>query len=436
MQTLLVRRRRMLVLMALFSLVFATWTVPALGKTTITFWYPWGGIDGNLRAELAAQFSKEHPDIEVKPLLVSGSGYSDGKLMASIAGGQPPDVVLYWNGGDTGAMAARGGLTDLTPYLDTVGINAEEYEPAVWKQMQYRGRIWGIPEISAIYCSLFYNKDVFAAAGLDPDSPPVTLEEADLYAAKMTRINRDGQVDVAGFIPWMEQGSHTDFWMQIFGGKLFNEDETKVTADHPGNIEAFKWMASYGSKYGAKQFSAFIGSAQGSDSPQNPFYTGNLGMVVNGSWFATAILKYAPQTNFGIAGVPYPENGLKKPAYLGTNVWWVPRGSKHVKEALEFIAWMNDKERVARTADQVGNFAPIVAARNMQKLRTDKVFSAFFNILESGNTISEPNNPVWAFYNNELTKARDNVIFGRSTAEKALAEVTQKTQKELQKLLK
>lgn len=422
-----------------FILVLVSLTVlamPVFGKTVLKFWYPWGGGDGDLRVALANEFNKTHPDIEVQALLVQGSGFYNGKLMAAIAGGQPPDVVLFWNGGATGSMAARGGLTDLSPYLEVTGIDASAYQEAAWKQMVYQGKVWGIPEISAIYCALYYNKDVFASAGLDPETPPVTIKEADLYAKKITRYDDNGQIEVAGLIPWMNQGGHTDFWPQVFGGRLFNSEQTKVTANEPEVVVAYEWMGSYGKEYGAKQFASYMGSMQGADSPQAPFYTGHLGMDINGSWFATSILKYAPDTNFGISSVPYPENGLTNPAYIGTNVWWVPKGAKHVKESIEFIGWMNEKTRLAKTADKVGNMASVVEAQQLQQLRNDPVFGIFFDLVENGNVISEPNSPVWAYYSDQLVKARDNIVFGRTTAQEALDEVTRKVQAELDKLLK
>ena len=427
--------KKITVLLLVFSMVISLCQL-GFGKTIVKFWYPWGGIDGDLRVKLAKEFNDTHPDIEVQPLLVRGVGYDDGKLMAAIAGGEPPDVVLYWNGGPTRGMATRDALTDLTPYLDKVGIKGSEYDPALWSQMLYKDKVYGIPELAGIYCSLYYNKNVMIKAGLNPNAPPKDIEQLDLYAEKMTKFDSKGQIDIAGFIPWMEQGGHTDFWPQVFGGKLLNEDETKVTANDPKIIKAFEWMGSYGKKYGAQKFAAYLGSIQDVGNPGHPFYTGKLGMMINGTWVVAQIKKYAPKTFFGIAGNPAPPDGLKNPVYVGMNVWWIPKGAKNVEAALQFIAWMNEKVRMAQTADLVGNLGSKPAARKVQKLRADKYSSVFFKLMDTGTLITEPSSPVWPIYNDLLAKARDKVIYGQATAKEALDEVTAKVQAELDKILK
>lgn len=423
-----------------FLLVFLLtlgFTSLAFTKTVIKFWYPWGGLDGDLRAELAEEFSRAHPEIKVEPLLVTGAGYEDGKLMAAIAGGQPPDVVLYWNGGNTAGMAARDGLTELTPYLEEAKISSADYDSELWRLVTYKDKVYGIPEIAGVYCAFYYNKDVFDESGLDPSVPPKDIEALDLYAEKMTKYKSNGDIDVAGFIPWVEQGSHIDFWTQVFGGKLFNEDETKVTANDPKVIETFEWMGQYGEKYGAQKFASFVGSMQMDvGNPGHPFYTGKLGMMVSGTWVVAQIRKYVPNLNFGVTQIPTPPDGLKNPAYTGINVWWIPRGSQHVQEALQFIAWMNEAGRMASTADLVANLGSRADARELQKLKNDEIFSIFFEMINTGTIITEPNNPVWPIYFDALIRARDEVIFGRKTAKDALDEVTQKVQAELDKLIK
>jgi len=109
---------------------------------------------------------------------------TNGKLLSAIASGNPPDLVVVNNEYAGAVIGYQGGLTDLTPYLKTVGWKPSQMLPAILQLMQYGNKIWTLPET----CNLsffYYNKTLFKQAGIS--SPPTTLTQVQADAAKLTK---------------------------------------------------------------------------------------------------------------------------------------------------------------------------------------------------------------------------------------------------------
>ena len=89
---------------------------------------------------------------------------------------------------------------------------------------------------------------------------------------------------------------------------------------------------------------------------QDPFYTGKIGMVINGKWILNGIARYAPGLDFGVAPAPVPAARLRGEGPLSRvepNLspgaadfpWRFPKARAHSKEAWRFIKWMTRWKR-------------------------------------------------------------------------------------------
>ena len=92
----------------------------------------------------------------------------------------------------------------------------KSFYPAFMENSQTGGKTWGIPfQRSTIV--LYYNKDMFKEAGLDPIAPPATWKEMREYAQKLTKRDASGnvtqwgvQIPSSGFPYWLFQGLATE----------------------------------------------------------------------------------------------------------------------------------------------------------------------------------------------------------------------------------
>ncbi|MGW2486242.1 ABC transporter substrate-binding protein [Streptomyces sp. NPDC001606] len=198
----------------------------------------------NLRADftpyfdgLIADFEKQHPGTHVKWIDQPAEGYPD-KLSADAAGGTLPDVVNV--SPDLVAPLARAGLA-----LDLDKAAAKyraEYLPGAWAGHR-------VPGMSGTYAfpwylntgPLFYNKDLFAQAGLDPDRPPRTYGE--LFADALRMAHRSGgRVATLANVPTIE-----DFGR--YGVPLMNKQGTAFAFNDAKGIEL---LTRYKELYDAK----------------------------------------------------------------------------------------------------------------------------------------------------------------------------------------
>src|SRR5438552_2372499 len=191
----------------------------------ITYWFPWGGDSKTYEENRMKQFNATHRDIQASALFVPPhSGVDNGKLLSAIASGNVPDLVVTDLPNAAAVMGYQNGLTDLTPYLKTIGWTPSQVLPGILPLMRYSTKngtkIWAMPETgNLIY--FYINKTLFRKAGLDPNKPPTTLAQLDAYAKKLTTYNSKGGFKTIGFIPWAEDGggagSGAFLWPWVFG---------------------------------------------------------------------------------------------------------------------------------------------------------------------------------------------------------------------------
>lgn len=330
----------------------------------------WGLQSGKETAGLDAQiaeFERRNPDIDVSNLAMGAGNMNPQKLMTSIVGGAPPDVINQ-DRFTIGDWASRGTFMPLDDFLAAErgpnAIKADNYYPAAWNEALYEGKVYAIPT-GIDDRMLLYNKAIFREAGLDPEKPPRTWEELREYAKKLTKINPDGTYARIGFIP-----NYGNSWFYIYswqnGGEFMSKDGRRCTLDDPINVAALQYMADvYKDLGGYNKVNVFQSGFQGAE--QDPFYVGKIAMVIHGSWMVPNIARYAPDLDFGVVPAPVPAERLKgEGRFKGEHpfVTWtggfslaIPKGAKHPKEAWRFIQFLLSEEgyRIYTTAQRAYN---------------------------------------------------------------------------------
>lgn len=166
------------------------------------------------------------------------------KISTGMAGGTAPDIFMgggLW----TPVIASKGGALELDSYLKGFKDWEDWYE-FCRKDVTFGGKVYAIPYRTNSRGNVIYRKSLFEKAGLDPEKPPTTWEEAQAMAAKLTQKQGD-KVEVAGWNVVMAVGDLTQQYEDaIFqaGGSYFNEDRTKPTNATPEGEEALQfWLA-------------------------------------------------------------------------------------------------------------------------------------------------------------------------------------------------
>ena len=200
------------------------------GKTAIRF-ATWDVADDvDAQQKLVDKFNEEHDDIEVT-LEAYGSDF-DTKISAGMGSGDTPDVMYMWN-----YPAYADGLEPLDEYIDKEGDDYKnDFYSTLWNYNSLDGTTYGIP-VGFTTHSLFYNKDLFAQAGVEEPTDDWTW--SDLQAAAKTIEEKTGQ---KGFAFQMKPDPY-DFEMYLWSnGTAYCDEDGQMAGqiDSKESQEVFK----------------------------------------------------------------------------------------------------------------------------------------------------------------------------------------------------
>lgn len=156
-------------------------------------------------------------------------------LQTALAGGEAAD--LMWLDQDHMPWAWDGVLLDISSYLandDRDAANPDDYFPGVWQTAALGDGVYGLPWIAQPVV-LFYNKDIFDAAGMDYPSPDWTWDEFKAAAVALTNEDHYG-FTLNGWPP-------PYIWIWGSGGDIVSEDLSQAPVDDPAVIEATQFYA-------------------------------------------------------------------------------------------------------------------------------------------------------------------------------------------------
>lgn len=257
------------------------------------------------------------------------------KFAAAIAGGEAPDIaaidLIY-----TPAFAAEGQLEDITDKVQALPF-LDDLSPAHVTLGTYDGRNYAVP-FAAEGSFLIYNKGLFEAAGLDPDSPPTTWNEMLEAARAITALGDD---TYGYYFSGSCAGCNAFTYLPLIwasGGDVLSEDYSEPTLDDPIVREALQLYRTMWEE-GLIPEGAQIDN--GADFV-NAFASGKIGMAGTGAFGINNYKTNAPDIDFGVTLLPGKDGGTA--SFGGGDVIGIPKGSAYVDEAWEFIEWLLSDE--------------------------------------------------------------------------------------------
>jgi ABC-type glycerol-3-phosphate transport system substrate-binding protein len=303
------KMRRLLVAMAIMMAL-----LPTLGwaqKKTLTFWtLQQAAIDIQTAQQNAVK------DFETKfncTVQVTSFPYVElrDKMLTAVAGGQGPDLLLLdqiW----VSQYAAAKYVMPITNLMKTSGIKADDYFPGAWGAGSYLGETYAVPFDVGVWALMYYNKDMFKAAGLNPDKPPVTWDEFLVAAKKLTKGDKYGTA------VWLGKGDAiqcmTDAFTFSGGGKIISDDGKKALLNSPAGVAALNfWKA-------CAEVSPPGTVGRDEEESFKLFTAGQVGMFFYGEWGQDSIASRAPKLNYGVANLPKPTNGKSVGTFGGFNI--------------------------------------------------------------------------------------------------------------------
>jgi multiple sugar transport system substrate-binding protein len=352
---------------------FSTLAFNAAQAVEIEYWQY--VFDTRVKAmdQLIAEFQKANPDITVKQVTFPYADYQTRVIAANMSGNGPDVMQLFYGWLD---KFAAGGIlqplpTDAFPH-DKI---ESEFFPIV-TAMKRGEDYYGLPT------ALFYNKKLFTEAGLDPNTPPKTLDEYVAAAEKIAQRDASGNLTVAGSTLDMGGQDH-QWWREVlirqFGGEPYTEGDTKVAYDSEAGLKALTF-------YTSLQLEKKIGQAGFMDEGQAAFRGGKAGMTIDGTFRLGSFLTIK-DFEWGVTELPANVDGVRSnyASYFANGINAKTTGEE-LEASKKFLAYITSPEAMDIWLKTVGELpARRTAALTNANLK-DPVFGPFLKGLEYAHT--------------------------------------------------
>jgi multiple sugar transport system substrate-binding protein len=395
-------------------------------RTRAVVWSGWVGVEQEAFEHAVDMFNagQRHYYFENRTTIED-----DTKIFRAITAGTPPDLFFLWRTSYIGALAANGAVMPLDRFFSRSGLRGPEFVPGALEQCRYRGKLYAVPFLIDA-SALFWNRDVFAEAGLDPDRPPRTLEELLDFAVKLTRRDARGNLVRLGLQP-----PPVHEVMALFGGRLADPVTGEITANDPHNVEALEWyVRMFDAQGGGLRIDSFQQGFGEFDSPNHQFFVGKVAMMFSGEWWPSYVTRYSPTTDYGVVALPYPSKypWRKGSTFLGGNFAAIPSESKHPQAAWEFIKWMQTRQAqvaFSKVMHGLPNVRRAIFAPELTRgSREKEAFAVLCRIAAGGKGDIFPPTPVNLAYMAELETAAQRVVRKSVTPRQALEQVQRRLQ--------
>ncbi len=402
----------------------------AQAQTEVQFYYPVavGGPIAKIIDGFAADFMKAHPSIKVTPIYAGTYQETIVKALTAHKSGTPP-VTSVLLSTDMFTLIDEDAIQPFDGFVKSADDKAwlAGFYPAFMLNSRSGGKTWGIPfQRSTVV--MYWNKELFKEAGLDPNKPPTTWAELKAMAGKLTKKDAAGkvtqygvQIPSSGFPYWLFQTLTT-----TNGAILANDTGTAVKFDDPAVIEALQFWVDLGKAGVHPQ-----GVVEWGTTPKD-FFEKKAAIIYTTTGNLTNIRKNAG-FDFGVAMIP--GNKRKGSPTGGGNFYLFKKSTPAQQQAaFEFIRWITAPERAAQWSIDTGYVATSPAAYKTPALQ--KYGSEFPPALVARDQLPVSVAEFSTHDNQRVTKALNDGLQAALTGAKSPEQAMKDAQREADRLLR
>lgn len=352
-------------------------------QTKLTFYFPVavGGPITKLIDTMAADFEKANPAIKVEPVYTGSYQDTIAKTLTALKSNEAPHFAILLST-DMFTLIDEEAIVPVDDMLKTADDRKwlDGFYKAFMENSQTGGKTWGVPfQRSTIV--LYYNKDLFKEAGLDPETPPKNWAEQLAFAQKLTKRDAAGnttqwgiQIPSSGFPYWLFQGLTTQNDV-----RLMNDAGNRTFFDDPKVVEALQYWIDLSTKHKVHP----PGITEWGTTPRDFFErkvammwttTGNLTNVRDNAKFPFGVAMLPAGKQFGS-----PTGGGNFYIFKKTTAAEREAAMKFIRFATEperaaqwgidtgYVAVRPDAFETARMKEYVAKFPPAAVARDQLK---------------------------------------------------------------------
>jgi sn-glycerol 3-phosphate transport system substrate-binding protein len=328
----------------------------------IAFWYGMTQPLGGMLEQIAADFNASQSQYQVNPSFKGAYPEVMTAAIAAFRAGDAPDIVQMFEVGTATMMAAKGAVKPVYELMQEAGqpFDPGTYIPSVRGYYATPdGKLLSMPFNSSTTI-MFYNKDAFAKAGLDPEQPPLTWPDT-IEAAKKLQAAGIGCPLTSAWPTWV----HLENFSAIHDLPLATEVngmaglDTELKFNSPAHVKHIQNLIDMQKaglyKYGGRD-----------NAGDALFASGECAIIHDSSGLRGRLVKEA-NFKWGAAPLPYWPDIIASPknSILGGASFWVLKSPKRTPEEYQgiaaFFSYIAKPEIVAKWAEDTG-YLPITAA--------------------------------------------------------------------------
>ncbi len=378
-------------------------------KITLQFWNVFTGSDGDILREIVDNYNKTNTDnIEIQMDIMPNDQLQQ-KLPAAIATGTAPDFVLF-GVENIAPYVSNDSLEDISDFWDVTGVDKSNILENVLELSHVDGKLYGAPmQYNVSY--LYWNKDLFAEAGLDPEKAPATMDELAEYAVKLTDPEKNQYgLALPTSVTYMQ-------FLWANGGDADDPSTNTNLLDSEENVKTLEWLQDL--MVNKKVSPASITGPEADTMLQ----AGQIGMYMSGPWQINGLR--AQGINFGIAPCVAGSAGAFSPA--GGCSYVIPKGTEesHKLAAYKFMQyWLTDD--ILKEWSQRNGF-PVWSKTLMEdpEIQNDEVLSAISKATEIGRSYNLGYSLASQIDNDVMIPLFEKVMTGAAVPEDALKEASE-----------
>ena len=408
----------------------AAMSLPAAAQE-LSFYYPVavGGPVTKIIDEMAADFEKENPGIKIKPVYAGSYQDTVTKVLTAAKGGDAPHIAVMLST-DMYTLIDEGVVVAIDDLLKAPEDKAwlKSFYPGFMQNSQTGGKTWGIPfQRSTIV--MYWNKDLFKQAGLDPQRPPQNWAELVEFGKKLTQRDAAGnvstygvQVPSSGFPYWLFQAFTTQN-----GVELMNPAGTQTYFDKPEVVQALQYWVDLSRKHQIHP----AGVVEWGTTPKD-FFERKAAMIWTTTGNLTNIRTNA-KFDFGVAMLPA---GKQRGTPTGGGNFYVLNKTTPAERdaAVKFMKWATTPERATKWAIATGYVSVTPASWETDTMK--KYLSEFPAPTVARDQLKYAKAELSTHENQRVTKALNDGLQAALTGSKTPEAAMRDAQREADRILR
>ncbi|MEM1049305.1 MAG: ABC transporter substrate-binding protein [Pseudomonadota bacterium] len=410
--------------------LFALGSLTSASAVDLQFYFPVavGGKAAQTIEELTEEYVAANEGVTIDAVYAGSYQDTVAKVLTAARGGDAPQLSVILS-------VDMFTLIDedlIMPFDDLVKTDEDRewlnaFYPAFMENSQTGGKTYGIP-FQRSTPVLYWNKEAFAEAGLDPDTPPATWEEMVEFGKKLVKKDTSGNVErwgvripTSGFPYWLFQGLTTQ--NDVI---LANSDGNKTNFDDPKVVEALEYLISLNKEHGVMA----PGIIEWGATPK-AFFEGQTAMMWTTTGNLTNVRTNAP-FDFGVAMLPANK---RRGAPTGGGNFYLFKGSsdEELAAAFDFIKWISAPEQAAKWTIATGYVAP---RPDTWETETMKAYTADFPpALVARDQLEHAVAELSTYENQRITRILNDALSAAITGQKDAATALKEAQAQADAIL-